>query len=182
VPRSTSANSSSVACPRPRRSSNHHRHTYAYGTGAAHVAVDPATGHVELIDYLVVEDVGRVVNPLTLHGQVIGASVQGMGSVFLEHLVYDANGQLMTGSLADYLVPSTMDFPNVRAITLGRHPSPTNPLGVKGAGEGGIICVGGVVGNAVANALRPLGVVVRRLPLSAAAVWSLIRETGAGES
>ena len=157
--------------------SNHHKHTYAYGTGAAHVAVDPGTGHVELIDYLVVEDVGRIVNPLTLHGQVIGATVQGMGSVFLEHLVYDGNGQLLAGSLADYMIPVMTDFPNIRAETFGQYPSPTNPLGVKGAGEGGIICVGGVVANAVANAIGPTGAIVRRLPLSPPAVWSLIHDT-----
>jgi aerobic carbon-monoxide dehydrogenase large subunit len=88
---------------------NHHRHTYAYGTAAAHVAVDPGTGEVELVDYLVVEDVGRIVNPLTLHGQVIGATVQGLGGAFMEKLVYDANGQLLTGSLADYAIPTATD-------------------------------------------------------------------------
>ena len=91
--------------------------TYSYGTAAAHVAVDPRTGHVALIDYLVVDDVGRIVNPLTLHGQVIGAAVQGCGSVFGEHLVYDAQGQLLVATLADYLVPLATDFPNLRAIS-----------------------------------------------------------------
>src|SRR6202035_5581505 len=109
--------------------------TYAYGTAAAHVAVDPGTGRVELLDYLVVEDVGRVVNPLTLHGQVIGATVQGLGGAFMEDLVYDANGQLLAGSLADYLIPSATDFPMIRAFALQNHPSPSSPLGVKGAGE-----------------------------------------------
>src|SRR5439155_11021768 len=79
--------------------------TYTYGTAVAHVAVDPKTGKVEVIDYVVVDDVGRVVNPLTLHGQVIGAAVQGMGSVFSEEIVYDENGQLLVGSLADYMIP-----------------------------------------------------------------------------
>ena len=73
---------------------NNHRHTYAYGTAAAHVAVDPGTGGVELVDYLVVEDIGWIVNPLTLHGQVIGSTVQGLGGAFMEDLVYDASGQL----------------------------------------------------------------------------------------
>jgi len=72
--------------------------TYSYGAHAAHVAVDPATGHVEVLDYVAVEDVGRIINPAMLHGQAIGAIVQGLGGVFLEHLVYDEHGQLLTGS------------------------------------------------------------------------------------
>jgi carbon-monoxide dehydrogenase large subunit len=152
---------------------NHHWHTYAYGTAAAHVAVDPGTGRVELVDYLVVEDVGRIVNPLTLHGQVIGATVQGLGGAFLENLVYDANGQLLAGTLADYLIPSATDFPRIRAISLQHRPSPTNPLGVKGAGEGGIIPVGGLMANAVASALSSLGTEPNELPLSPPRVWRL---------
>src|ERR1700719_2243835 len=150
------------------------RATYTYGTAAVHVAVDPRTGHVEILDYLVVDDVGRIVNPLTLHGQVIGAAVQGCGSVFGEHLAYDAQGQLLVASLADYLVPLATDYPNLRAITLEEYPSPNNPLGVKGAGEGGIIPVGGAVANAVAAALSAFGVEPRELPLSPPALWRLI--------
>jgi carbon-monoxide dehydrogenase large subunit len=152
------------------------RATYTYGTACAHVAVDPRTGHVELLDYLVVDDVGRIVNPLTLHGQVIGGAVQGCGSTFGEHLVYDSEGQLLVASLADYLVPLATDFPNVRAISLEEYPSPNNPLGVKGAGEGGVIPVGGAIANAVADALREFGVEPRALPLSPPAVWRMIAE------
>ena len=150
---------------------NHHRHTYAYGTAAAHVAVDPGTGLVELVDYLVVEDVGRIVNPLTLHGQVVGATVQGLGGAFMEELVYDANGQLLTGSLAEYLIPSATDFPRIRAISLQHRPSPTNPLGVKGAGEGGIIPVGGLMANAISGALSSFDAEPNELPLSPPRVW-----------
>jgi carbon-monoxide dehydrogenase large subunit len=153
---------------------NHHKHTYAYGSAAAHVAVDPGTGHVELLDYLVVEDVGRIVNPLTLHGQVIGATVQGLGGAVMEELVYDANGQLLSGNLADYLIPTATDFPTIRAIALEHRPSPTNPLGVKGAGEGGIIPVGGLMANAVAAALSSFGAEPNELPLSPPRVWQLI--------
>jgi carbon-monoxide dehydrogenase large subunit len=131
---------------------------------------------VELLDYLVVDDVGRIVNPLTLHGQVIGGAVQGCGSVFGEHLVYDADGQLLVGTLADYLLPLATDYPNLHAVSLEDYPSPNNPLGVKGAGEGGIIPVGGAVANAVADALRALGVAPHELPLSPPAVWRLIAE------
>ena len=79
---------------------NNNKLTYSYGSAAAHVAVDPGTGRVELLDYLVVEDVGRIVNPLTLHGQAIGGVVQGLGGAFMENLVYDASGQLLTGNFS----------------------------------------------------------------------------------
>jgi aerobic carbon-monoxide dehydrogenase large subunit len=151
--------------------------TYSYGAHAAYVAVDPATGHVEVLDYVAVEDVGRIINPAMLHGQAIGAIVQGLGGTFLEHLAYDEHGQLLTGSLADYLMPSTSDFPVVRAVALEEKPAPHNPLGAKGAGEGGIIPVGGVIANAVTAALRPLGVEPRELPLSPSRVWEMIEET-----
>jgi carbon-monoxide dehydrogenase large subunit len=152
------------------------KRTYSYGAHAAHVAVDPKTGHVELIDYVAVEDVGRIINPLTLHGQAIGAIVQGLGGVFLENFIYDEDGQLLTGSFADYLMPTAGDFPCIRAVTLEEKPSPNNPLGAKGAGEGGIIPVAGVIANAVAAALRPLGVEPRELPLSPPRVWALIQD------
>ncbi len=152
------------------------KHTWTYGAHAAHVAVDPKTGHVEIIDYVVVEDVGRIINPMTLKGQVIGSVVQGLGGVFLEHLVYDEQGQLLTGTLADYLLPTASDFPRLRSVVMGVHPSPINPLGAKGAGEGGIIAVGGVMANAVANALSAFAVEPRELPLSPARIWHLIQE------
>ena len=94
------------------------KHTYTYGAHAAHVAVDPKLGHVELIDYVAVEDCGRIINPMTLRGQVIGSVVQGLGGAFMEHLVYDEQGQFLTGSLADYLLPTASDFPNIRAVVL----------------------------------------------------------------
>src|SRR5882757_7234275 len=150
------------------------KRTYSYGAHAAHVAIDPKTGHVRLIDYVAVEDVGRIINPLTLHGQCVGAVVQGLGGTFLEHFIYDEQGQLLTGSLADYLMPTASDFPNIRAIALEDKPSPNNPLGAKGAGEGGVIPVGGVIANAIAAALAPLGIEPRDLPLSPERVWQLI--------
>jgi carbon-monoxide dehydrogenase large subunit len=158
------------------RSYASNKRTYSYGAHAAHVAVDPKTGHVELIDYVAVEDVGRIINPLTLHGQCVGAVVQGLGGVFLEHFVYDDDGQLLSGSLADYLMPTASDFPTIRAVALELKPSPNNPLGAKGAGEGGIIPVGGVVANAVAAALVPLGAEPRELPLSPPRIWRLIED------
>jgi carbon-monoxide dehydrogenase large subunit len=155
------------------------KRTYSYGAHAAHVAVDPKTGQVELIDYVAVEDVGRIINPLTLHGQAIGAVVQGLGGALLEHFIYDEHGQLLTGSLADYLMPTASDFPCIRAVALEEKPAPHNPLGAKGAGEGGIIPVGGVMTNAVAAALASLGVKPRELPLTPPRVWEMIRTAGA---
>ena len=148
--------------------------TYTYGTAAAHVAVDPGTGQVELLDYVVVDDVGRIINPETLHGQIIGAIAQGLGATFGEDLKYDSDGQLLVGSLADYPVALATDYPNIRAISLEFYPSPNNPLGAKGAGEGGIIPVGGVLANAVASALRSFGVQPNELPLTPPRIWSLI--------
>ena len=155
---------------------NHHRHTYAYGTAAAHVAVDPGPGRVELVDYLVVEDVGRIVNPLTLHGQVIGATVQGLGGAFMENLAYDANGQLLAGTLADYLIPAATDFPNIRAIALEQRPSPTNPLGVKGAGEAGSVGALPAVTNALVDALSVLGIRHIDLPATPERLWRAIQD------
>jgi carbon-monoxide dehydrogenase large subunit len=153
--------------------SNQHL-TYSYGAAAAHVAVDPRTGRVEVLDYVNVEDVGRIINPLTAHGQAVGGIVQGLGGTFLEHLQYDEHGQLLTASLADYLLPTATDFPNVRAVVLEHAPSPCNPLGAKGGGEGSIGPVPGVIANAVAAALARFDVQPRELPLTPERVWQLI--------
>jgi aerobic carbon-monoxide dehydrogenase large subunit len=150
--------------------------TYTYGTAVAQVAVDAQTGFVEVLDYVTVDDVGRIINPLTLHGQVIGAAVQGMGSVFTEEISYDEDGQLLVGSLVDYMVPLATDYPRLTAISLEDYPCPNNPLGTKGAGEGGIIPVGGAVVNAVASALGSLGVEPRELPLTPPRLWQLIQD------
>ncbi len=152
------------------------KRTYAYGAHAAEIAVDPGTGAVEVLDYVAVEDVGKIINPLTLHGQAIGAIVQGLGGALLEELVYDGEGQLLVGSFADYLLPTAEDVPPIHCVTLEAHPSPVNPLGAKGAGEGGIVPVGGVIANAVASALSSLGVEPRALPLSPQKLWALIEE------
>ena len=102
------------------------KRTYSYGAHAAHVAVDPGTGHVALIDYMAVEDVGRIINPLTLHGQTVGAIVQGLGGALLENLVYDADGQFLAGSLADYLLPTAERLPgDPRACAGGESPRRT---------------------------------------------------------
>ena len=158
------------------------KRTYSYGAHAAHVAVDARTGHVQVLDYLAIEDVGRAVNPGIVHGQALGAAVQGLGGVFLDHLIYDADAQLLNASLADYLLPLATDFPNVRGVTLELRPSPTNPLGAKGAGEGGIVAVAATIGNAVAAALASFGVEPKELPLTPPRIWRLIEEAKATRS
>jgi carbon-monoxide dehydrogenase large subunit len=155
------------------------KRTYSYGAHAAHVAVDPGTGHVEVVDYVAIEDVGRAVNPGIVHGQAIGAAVQGLGGVFLDHLVYDREAQLLNASFADYLLPLATDFPNVRGVTLELRPSPTNPLGAKGAGEGGIVAVAATIANAVAAALVKFKAEPKELPLTPARIWRLINAANA---
>jgi carbon-monoxide dehydrogenase large subunit len=150
---------------------------FSYGTHAAHVAVDPRTGRVELIDFVAIEDIGRVLNPLIAHGQALGAIMQGLGGTFMEHLRYDEDGQLLTASLADYLLPTAADFPAIRGQFMELALAPGNPLGVKGAGEGGIVAVAAAVTNAVSAALSSFGVQVLSLPISPPSVWQLIRSS-----
>lgn len=150
--------------------------TYTFGVQIAHVAVDPETAVVEVIRFLTVEDVGRMLNPAIVHGQTLGASVQGISSTILDEFVYDETGQLLTGSFADYLLATATDFPNVEAISLEQSPSTFNPLGAKGVGEGGIAAVGGALSNAVSDALRPLGVTITELPLSPNRIAHVMRE------
>jgi carbon-monoxide dehydrogenase large subunit len=155
------------------------KRTYSYGAHAAHVAVDPETGAVEVLDYVAIEDVGRIVNPKMLHGQTLGAIVQGLGGTLLEHLVYDDTGQLTTTTLADYLMPTACEFPHITVHATEDHPAPHNPLGAKGAGEGGIIPVGGVIANAIAAALKFSRVQPNALPLTPARLWTLLTASAA---
>jgi aerobic carbon-monoxide dehydrogenase large subunit len=148
---------------------------FGYGTHAAHVAVDAETGQVEVLDYVAFEDIGRMINPMLVHGQKIGAIVQGLGGVFLEHLLYDDDAQLLTGSLADYLLPTAADFRNIRAVALDLTRTSRNPLGVKGVGEDSIAPVAGAIGNAIADALRSFGIEPRALPITPPALWRLLQ-------
>ena len=154
------------------------RLTYTYGGHLAHVAVDPETGQVEILRYLVLEDVGRCVNPLLVHGQALGAAAQGIGGTLLEELAYDEDGQLLTTTLLDYPLPSSTEIPPMESIVTEYSPSPLNPLGVKGAGEGGIVACGAALANAVSHALSSLGVQIRDLPLTPDRIRGLIREAG----
>jgi carbon-monoxide dehydrogenase large subunit len=153
--------------------------TYANAVQAALVEVDVETGHVALLKLVVVHDSGRVINPVLADGQVCGGVAQGIGNALMEEVVYDENGQLLTGSLMDYLVPTACDVP---PIALGHFESPTprNPLGLKGLGEGGAIAPPAAIANAVEDALRPLGVQVTATPLAPQRVLALIEAARAG--
>jgi carbon-monoxide dehydrogenase large subunit len=152
------------------------RMTYPYGTHVAVVEVDVETGTVALLKYAITYDVGRAVNPLIVDGQLVGALAQGIGGALLEELVYDEQGQLLTTTLMDYLLPTVMEMPATTAIRiLEETPTPLNPLGVKGAGEGGSSGCGAAIANAVADALAPLGVLITSLPLSPDRVLGLVR-------
>ena len=149
---------------------------FAYGMHAAHVAIDPETGKTDILNYVVVEDVGTPINPLLIHGQSVGAAVQGIGATLLEELAYDENGQPLATTFMDYLLPTSGEVPNLESLELDAGPSPHNPLGVKGAGEGGIVSTGATLANAVSNALSSFNVQVHDLPLSPSRLKELMRE------
>ncbi len=138
--------------------------TWAYATDAAIVEVDPMTGRIAVEKLIAVHDSGTLINPLIAEGQVCGGLAQGFGAALLEELVYDSAGQLLTGSFADYLMPTAPDLPPITVLH-PETPTPLNPLGVKGLGEGGAIAPPAVIANAVCDALRPFGVEFNRLPL-----------------
>ena len=150
--------------------------TYPYGTHAAVVEVDPETGSVVILDYAIAYDVGRAINPRLVEGQMVGGLAQGIGGTLLEEFAYDADGQPLCTTFMDYLLPTSMEMPRrVSVKILEETPTPLNPLGVKGAGEGGTAGAGAAIANAVADALRPWGVEVTDLPLSPERIRALIR-------
>ena len=126
--------------------------TWANATHLALVEVDLASGQIEIKQYVVVHDCGVVINPMLVDGQIVGGTVQGLGGTLFEELVYDRQGQLLTGSLLDYALPRASDSPNVQLLHQ-ESPSPLNPLGVKGVGEGGAIAPPAAIANAVSDAL-----------------------------
>ncbi|HKX17953.1 MAG TPA: xanthine dehydrogenase family protein molybdopterin-binding subunit [bacterium] len=148
--------------------------TYASAAHVAVVDVDPETGAVVIVRYVVAHDCGRVVNPLIVEGQVHGGLAQGIGGGMREVLAYDAGGQLLSGSLMEYAIPKARDLPRFETIHL-EYPSPRNPLAVKGIGEGGAIAPPAALANAVEDALMPFGVQITEGPLSAERIVALIK-------
>jgi carbon-monoxide dehydrogenase large subunit len=165
-----------AAPPRFEASAYHHVPTVTY-SNAVHVAlveVDPETGLVKLLRYVVAHDCGPVINPTIVDGQIHGGVAQGIGGALYEELVYGDDGQLLTGSFMDYLVPTATDVPRIENLHL-HTPSPRNPLGVKGVGEGGAISPPAAIANAVEDALAPFGVRVSATPLSPSRIRELLR-------
>ena len=154
---------------------------YSHGVTVARVLVDTATGHVVPERIWVLYDVGRVVNPAIVAGQIEGGVAQGLGGALLEELRYDDTGQLLTGSFMDYLLPGATDMPSIVHRDLGGSPSPRNPLGVKGAGEVGIAGIGGAIANAVADALGDAEGGSDGLPLTPERVFERARAGRASE-
>lgn len=142
-----------------------HHMAYPYGIHFAQVKVDPETCGVTIERYLVAYDVGRAINPMLIEGQIVGAAAQGIGGALLEEFVYDDYGQPLAASFADYLMPTCHEMPYVETLVREDAPSPINPLGVKGAGEGGITAVGAAIASAIDDALQRPGA-VRELPIS----------------
>lgn len=153
----------------------------ASGLHAAVVEVDPTTGRIDILDYVVVHEAGRIVNPLIADAQVVGGIGQGIGGALTEHMQYDEHGQPITTTFMDYLMPVSSMVPDVRMDEIVC-PSPTNQLGVKGLGEGGAVGPPAALANAVDDALRSLGVVVRSGPLTPSRVRDLVRSASAGEA
>jgi aerobic carbon-monoxide dehydrogenase large subunit len=139
--------------------------TFASSAHAAHVELDPDTGAVTVLRYVVAEDCGTVVNPMIVEGQVHGGVAQGIGGALYEHLVYDGAGNLITGSFMDYLIPTACELPDVD-ITHLESPSPFVPGGFKGMGEGGAVNSPATIVSAVNDALRPFGVIANHTPIT----------------
>ena len=139
--------------------------TFSYACHAAAVAVDTETGQVEILDYVIVEDGGTLVNPMIAEGQVLGGAAQGIGTALYEEMPFDAQGQPLATTLADYLLPSAAEVPSMRIEHL-ETPSPYTRFGQKGLGEGGAIAPPAAIANAVNDALAPLGVEITESPLT----------------
>ena len=150
---------------------------FASGAYAALVEIERATGRLLVLGLAAVDDSGRIVNPLLAEGQVLGATVQGLGQCLVEEAVHDEEGQLRTASFADYSLLTAAELPPVESRFV-ETPSPLNPLGAKGIGEGGAIATPAAVANAVADALAPFGVRHVDPPFTEAKLWSLLREAG----
>jgi aerobic carbon-monoxide dehydrogenase large subunit len=143
------------------------------GCHVCEVEIDPETGVTEIVRYHVVDDVGTVLNPMLLHGQIVGGIAQGAGQILMEDIHFDESGQLVTGSFMDYAMPRATDIPDVE-VASNPVPTKTNPLGVKGAGEAGSVGAMPAVANAIVDALSELGVRHIAMPATPERVWRAI--------
>ncbi len=149
--------------------------TFPFGTHICVVEIDNETGCVEIKKYIAVDDCGKVINPLLVDGQVQGGIIQGLGQALYEGVVYDENGQLLTGSLMDYALPRAADLPRLM-LARTETPTPVNPLGIKGIGEAGTIGSTPAVVSAVVDALAPFGVAHIDMPITPQKIWRLCRD------
>ena len=152
--------------------------TFPNGCHVCEVEIDPDTGTCEIVGYVVVDDVGRVINPLLVKGQVHGGVVQGVGQVLYENISYDEDGQMLTGSFMDYAMPRAAHFPEI-LCKANEVLTPTNPLGVKGAGEAGTVGALAAVVNAIVDALSPYGVDHIEMPATPERIWRIINDAKA---
>src|SRR5881296_305109 len=164
-----------VASPDFEASAYHHvpTVTYASAVHVAQVEVDVETGGVKLLRYVVAHDCGKVINPIIVEGQIHGGVAQGVGGALFEEMAYDGEGQLLTGSLMDYAVPKADDLPPIETVHL-EFPSPRNPLGAKGLGEGGAISPPAAIANAIEDALAPFDVRITETPVTPARIRALL--------
>jgi carbon-monoxide dehydrogenase large subunit len=149
--------------------------SWSFGAGLAVVRVVRETGQVRLERFVAVDDCGNAINPLLIDGQIVGGFAQGLGQALLERIVYGEDGQLLTGTFMDYAIPRADDMPELvidRTVT----PSPLNPLGVKGVGEGSACVAPPAIANAVVDALAPFGVRHVDIPLTPEKIWRAIRD------
>jgi aerobic carbon-monoxide dehydrogenase large subunit len=150
--------------------------TYPYGVHLAQIRVDRETGEVRVERYLVANDIGRAINPMLVEGQIVGGFAQGLGGALFEEFRYDEQGQPLSTTFADYLIPTMAEMPPVVDVLISEAaPSPLNPLGVKGAGEGGTNAVGAAIAAAVDNALGRPGAITS-LPIVPRTVRRLLAE------
>jgi carbon-monoxide dehydrogenase large subunit/6-hydroxypseudooxynicotine dehydrogenase subunit gamma len=150
---------------------------YPYGVHVAQVAVDRDTGHVAIERYLVAYDIGRAVNPMLVEGQIAGGFAQGIGGALFEEFTYDERGEPLNVTFADYLMPTAREVPDVDVLISEDAPSPLNPLGLKGAGEGGTNAVGAAVASAIDDALAIPGAVTQ-LPVTPQRLKKIIDSAG----
>ena len=149
--------------------------TYGFVAEAIVVEVNPETGEVAFLKWASVHDSGTILNPMLLEGQVMGSCAHALGGSLYEEWAYDENGQCLTASFQDYLVPTAMEVPKIQIGHL-ETPSPLTALGSKGAGESSCMSVPAAIGNAIADALSPLGVTINELPLSPNKIWQVIQK------
>ena len=154
--------------------------TFSYASHAVVVAVDPELGDVEILDYVIIEDGGTLINPMVVEGQVYGGAGQGIGTALYEEMPFDAAGQPLASTLADYLLPGPTEMPHFRVFHM-ETPSPNTKFGIKGIGEGGAIAPPAAIGNAINDALASLGVELCETPMSPRRILAAIAEASPRE-